>query len=212
MEMLQQTTTPADHLINLNQLLNDMTASFLSMEKAFSRFDAPTDDLKQTINHHGNNNNKKNIISTLDTLLDDLAISYSTLPKKHSQTLQPCSNSNNPKNTPVKPPRKFSFGSQSLKRRPRCSSDSKLMKGSSHNNSSNMLHSINEHSTLCRRLKNLEISTGITLEKHLEYIISKKMKTLNLSGCVYCMYSFYVSIRHNDICLVINELFIFYLL
>ena len=59
--------------------------------------------------------------------------------------------------------------------------------------SADMLHTIEHHSTLCRRLKTLEASYGITLKKELHFFVKKKMKLMNVSGCVFCMYAFYVS-------------------
>lgn len=61
-------------------------------------------------------------------------------------------------------------------------------------NSDYMLHTIDQHSTLCRRLKTVEASFGITLKKQLHFFMKKKMKIMNVSGCVYCTYAFYVSI------------------
>ena len=48
-----------------------------------------------------------------------------------------------------------------------------------------------EHSTMCRRLRGLEASVGITLKKQLHSFVKAKMSSMNVSGCTYCMYAFY---------------------
>lgn len=58
----------------------------------------------------------------------------------------------------------------------------------------NSMNFLEEHSTLCRRLKTLEASVGITLKRQLHFFVKRKMAVMNVSGCVYCMYAFYVSI------------------
>ena len=48
-----------------------------------------------------------------------------------------------------------------------------------------------QHDTLCRRLRTLEASVGITLKKKLHFFVKRKMDSMNVGGCVYCMYAFY---------------------
>ena len=77
-------------------------------------------------------------------------------------------------------------------KRTRISSDSKLSSLETDNFNCKMLY-IDHHSTLCRRLKTLEASYGITLKKQLHFYMKNKMRAMNVAGCTYCMFSFYVS-------------------
>lgn len=72
-----------------------------------------------------------------------------------------------------------------------CNSLGRLKKFQSSGGIDNIHNHFNEHSSLCRRLRGLEASVGITLRKQLHLFIKKKMKLMNVSGCIYCMYSFY---------------------
>jgi len=96
---------------------------------------------------------------------------------------------------PIKPPRRMSDSRLSdLQRRRRARHNSSSSSTSSLE-SDGMLHNISQHSTLCRRLKTLEASFGLTLKKQLQSVILKRMRDMNVSGCVYCLYALYVSIK-----------------
>lgn len=158
----------------LDSLMEDLEMSFTSLIK--------TNLIDDSRNNSSIDSNNNSFDDSMDDAFECLA---SSTPSSQRYTLD---------NYSTFLHRKFS-----LDHKPRRSSDSQLeLKNQRRGMSeSDMLHNISQHSTLCRRLKTLEASFGVTLKKQLHVVILNKMREMNVSGCVFCLYALYVSISQQ---------------
>ena len=156
----------------LNSLMDDLETSFSSLLKSNVSLDTDSSDAENDEAFEVATSPSQKYV--LDNFSQYLYRKYSIRSKDYLK--------------PTKPPRRMSDSrlNDFHRRQTRNSS-------SSSDSGEGMLHNISQHSTLCRRLKTLEASFGLTLKKQLHSVILKRMREMNVSGCVYCLYALYVS-------------------
>lgn len=194
-----------DVVVRLNSLMGDLESSFSSFLKSSDVVGGS--DAHHTHDVNNNNNSNSHVLDVCDDNNDDDEIfhpspadryvldnftqylyrKYSLRSKAYAATTT--------RTKPIKPPRRMSDSRlndyQHRYQQTRNSSSSSDSGDST--SGGDMLYNISHHHTLCRRLKTLEASFGSTLKKQLHSVILKRMREMNVAGCVYCLYALYVS-------------------
>lgn len=195
----EHSSSGEDVVVRLNSLMGDLESSFSSLLKSS---DIVGGDVHLT--HDVNNNNNDNHVLNdedsddifqpspadryvLDNFTQYLYRKYLLRSKAYAATTT-CTK-------PIKPPRRMSDSRlNDYQHRYWHARNSSSSSDSGYSTSgSGMLYNISHHHTLCRRLKTLEASFGSTLKKQLHSVILKRMREMNVAGCVYCLYALYVS-------------------
>lgn len=189
-----------DVVVRLNSLMGDLESSFSSFLKS-------GDAVIDTDAHHLHDVNNNNPVidvsedddeifqpSPADRYVLDNFTQY--LYRKYSLRSKAYTSTTTTRTKPIKPPRRMSdsrLNDYQHRYRQTRNSSSSSDSGDSTSGSAGMLYNISHHHTLCRRLKTLEASFGSTLKKQLHSVILKRMREMNVAGCVYCLYALYVS-------------------
>ena len=185
-----------DVVIRLDSLMGDLESSFSSFLNSGGE-----SIVKSSIHVADDNNNNNNTVTDVDSdeifekSPDKYVLDNFTQYLYRKYALRTASTNATIK--PIKPPRRMSdsrlneLQHRRQTRNSSSSSDSGDSLGGRYD--SGMLYNISQHSTLCRRLKTLEASFGSTLKKQLHSVILKRMRDMNVAGCVYCLYALYVS-------------------
>lgn len=186
-----------DRILHIDRLMKEVNSSFASIEKAFAKFNFLANNVDKnnntnTVPCRTKNGKSKDVVNTLDSLMDDLAYNFSTL-EKNSRKRNTFANT---KGFTARASSLDHYNNENGGHRIRCASDS-LLPSFKRKRLFQQVNAIDNHSTLCRRLQVLEASYGITLKRHLHHIVQTKMRELNISGCVYCMYFLYVSMCYD---------------
>ena len=202
-------STGEDVVVRLNSLMGNLESSFSSFLKSS---DGDEIDLKSSdhfVNDENNNNNDDVGVDNdfepspadryvLDNFTQYLYRKYALRSKAYAATTT--------RTKPIKPPRRMSDSRlNDYQHRYRQTRNSSSSSDSADSTGGGMLYNISHHSTLCRRLKTLEASFGSTLKKQLHSVILKRMREMNVAGCVYCLYAFYVSWRRIEKLLIIHS-------